>query len=277
MSAVLSLRALSLFLGLALSLVLALPNSARAELFSKTIAIEGVTELEVRQGFRVEIRQSEHEYVRATAHPEALAHIVAEQRQNRLVLGSATESPLPVLFEIQLRDVSAIRLIGVNEASIEPLDIETLSLSARSSGHIELAGIDARQLDLTFSGSGVISSHSLVADMAELKLSGSGSISVDQLTVGDLQLDLSGSAGVHFVSSGMIDSSSIHLAGTGIYRAANTITRQAEIDIAGSASALVNVTESLDVSTSGSGTVTYYGNPDLDTGIFGTGLVEQAL
>lgn len=277
MSTVLSNRVLSLCLSFAALVALALPTTAEAELYSKKIPISGVTELEVHQGYRVEIHQGEEEYVRAVAHPDALAHIVAEVRENRLFLGSSSDTPLPVLFEIQLRNVSEIRLMGVREATIHELDADTLNLSAQSSGHIQLGSITAQDLELNFSGTGAISSQSLAADLAELKLSGSGSISVDNLTVRDLQLDLSGSAGVHFVSSGSIDSSSIHLSGTGIYNAANTVTRQAEIDIAGSASALVNVTESLDVSTSGSGTVTYYGNPNLDTGIFGTGLVEQAL
>ena len=277
MSAASLSRALCLCAGLLIVAVLAVPSRAESELYSKKIPVSGVTELEVHQGFRVVVSQGEDEFVRAVAHPDALAHIVAELSDNRLRLGSDTQSPLPVLFEIQLRNITKITLMDVSEASIDRLDVDDLRLSARGAGEIQLGAIEARELDLRFSGTGAIYGMSVNAQQAQMSLAGSGSISVDNLTVGELELDLSGSAGVHLVSSGVIDSSSIHLSGTGIFNAANTVTRQAEIDIAGSASALVHVTESLDVSTSGSGTVTYYGNPNLDTGIFGSGLVEQAL
>jgi len=255
----------------------ALPAQAKTELYSKTIPVTGVTELEIYQGFRAVISQGEEEYVRAIAHPDMLEHIVAELKDNRLVLSSDTDAPLPVLFEIQLRSIDRIALFGVTEAAIDRLDVDDLSLQATGSGSIEVAQIRARDLDISFDGSGTIASQSVTADRLKFRLSGSGAVSVDNLQAKQLRLDISGSAGVHLTSSGSIDSTSVHLAGTGIFNAANTVTRQAEIDIAGSASALVNVTESLDVSTSGSGTVTYYGNPDLDTGIFGTGLVERAL
>ncbi|WP_345419494.1 GIN domain-containing protein [Halioxenophilus aromaticivorans] len=277
MSAASFTRIFCLCAGLLLVVIRAPMIQAEDELYSKTIPVSGVTELEVHQGFRVVISQGEEEYVRAVAHPDALSHIVAELTDNRLRLGSSTNAPLPVLFEIQLRNINRISLMDVAEANIDRLDVDDLRLSAQGAGEIALGVIHAQQLDLTFIGTGAIASRSVDARQAQFRLAGSGSISVDNLTVGELELDLSSSAGVHLVSSGSIDSSSIHLSGTGIFNAANTVTRQAEIDIAGSASALVNVTESLDVSTSGSGTVTYYGNPNLDTGIFGSGLVEQAL
>lgn len=265
--------------GLVFVLLIAIHGSTHAdtELYSKTIPVSGVTELELHQGFNVIISQGEEEYVRAIAHPDALANIVAELNGNRLFLAADTSSSLPVQLEIQLRHFQKITLADINHAAIDRLAVDRLSLSAQGPGTIELSHVEAQELAVTFSGSGAITSDSVTAGQVQFRLSGSGEIAVDRLTAGELELDLSGSAGVHLVSSGSVDSSSIHLSGTGIFNAANTVTRQAEIDIAGSASALVNVTESLDVSTSGSGTVTYYGNPDLDAGIFGSGLVEQAL
>lgn len=267
----LSLLAVMLFTG-------AVPLAHADELYTKTIELRGVSELEVSDGFRVVISQGEQEFVRATGRPQALANIDASVSGNRLLLSAKSyQGEMPVLLEIQLSEFERIALLAVDEAKLGDLQTEKLRLSIQGAGRIHFGHIQSDLLKLSFDGSGEITGDGLSSEEMQLRLSGSGNVAVDYLEAQQFDLNIAGSAGVHLTSQGKIDTSNVHLSGTGVFSAANAVTRAAEIDIAGSASVWVHVIEYLNVSTSGSGTVTYTGNPNIDTGIFGSGIVRRAL
>ncbi|WP_317931408.1 GIN domain-containing protein [Halioxenophilus sp. WMMB6] len=264
-------------LGLLLLAVLARPVLAGSELYTKAFTLTGVTELEVNHGFRVVVSQGSAEFVRAIGSRDALAHIVATVEEGRLQLGADTEDPLPVTFEVQLNTLERLALNGVLFAELGPFAGERLRLQMHGTGELAISELAVRALEVSLDGSGSVNSGKIIADQVQLKLSGTGLFAVEELEAKALVLGISGSAGVHIAASSHIDTSDIQLAGSGNFSAANTITRQAEVAIAGSANALLHVTEWLDVNTAGSGTVTYYGNPSINAGIFGTGWVRRAL
>lgn len=61
----------------------------------------------------------------------------------------------------------------------------------------------------------------------------------------------------------------------GQLQGANLLVRTGELDISGSGSAVVNVTEELDVGISGSGSVEYLGTPVVSSRVSGSGSVSQ--
>src|SRR5215207_9829241 len=101
-----------------------------------------------------------------------------------------------------------------------------------------------------------------VTDLTSLDLSGSGSISGANLKVNSLRVTISGSGTMNL--AGSADQQELKVSGSGEYEAARLSSRSVSIDISGSGKAEVAAAEQLRVDISGSGTVTYSGDPEID-------------
>ncbi|WP_460100539.1 GIN domain-containing protein [Sessilibacter sp. MAH4] len=254
-------------------------NAAHAEDANqgkKTFNLSEVHQIDVSDFYQVTLIQGDKEYVTATGPSQALANIDGQFQGNVLSLGSKTDALLPISLEIGIKNLEKLVLENVLETKIESLNADKLSLASVGTGLLSLGKISAQKLKITSHGTGEIWGELLTSTDVNLTVSGSGNVNIFELKANHLRTNISGSAGVHIDHVGEVETSAISLSGSGLFDAANLIMHQAEIAIAGSANALVNVLENLDVSTSGSGTVTYYGNPNIDSGIFGTGLVRRA-
>ncbi len=251
-------------------------NASESNLYSKSFQLSGIRELEISQGYQVKVIQGNHEYVRATGPQEVLSLISAEYTEGKLSISSQTGGLLPVTIEVGAKSLKRLTFESVSYAEVEELTGESLKISRSGDGQLHLGNIRSNSLKLVSQGSGQIHGDTLISENLSLTLSGTGQINVHSIQANHLQSSISGSAGVYIDKVGEVDTSAIQLSGSGLFDAANVIIHEAEIAIAGSANALVNVMENLDVNTSGSGTVTYYGNPNINTGIFGTGFVRKA-
>jgi hypothetical protein len=98
-----------------------------------------------------------------------------------------------------------------------------------------------------------------VKDLSGLMISGSGSVTAAKITTSRLAVDISGSGTVKV--AGTADEQQLAISGSGDYQAKDLQTKTASAEISGSGEAAVTVSESLDIQLSGSGTLTYYGNP----------------
>ena len=142
---------------------------------------------------------------------------------------------------------------------------------------------------LLLSGSGIIEADSLVGDNAEVFISGSGIIetktianhvSVTNSGSGMLTIDIadstetitcliSGSGLANF--SGSAQQGNFVISGSGSMGALNLVLNELDATISSSGNMNVNVIDFLKVLISGSGSVSYMGDPDLDVNITGSG------
>ena len=95
--------------------------------------------------------------------------------------------------------------------------------------------------------------------LTSVELSGSGSVSGADLRASALRVDISGSGTVNL--TGTADQQEVEVSGSGRYEAAELASRSVTIEISGSGKATVAAAEQLRVDISGSGTVTYSGDP----------------
>jgi hypothetical protein len=263
---------------IALGALLSLSANAADEssLYSRTFNLTEIRELKISQGYDVKVIQGDKEYVRASGPQEVLSQISAEFYEGRLSIHSQTGALLPVAIEVGVQSLEKVVFENVSFAQIDHLKGNSLKISRSGDGKLYLGDIRSNSLKIVSQGTGEILGDTLTSDDLSLTISGTGQMNIHVIKANHLHSSISGSAGVHIDKVGEVDTSAIQLSGSGLFDAANVIIQEAEIAIAGSANALVNVLENLDVNTSGSGTVTYYGNPDINTGIFGTGLVRKA-
>ncbi len=118
-------------------------------------------------------------------------------------------------------------------------------------------------------GSGSIETNGLITgEVLEIKIGGSGNVQV----VGnfdEIHGEISGSGNITL--SGVAFYEEFDIAGSGNIYSYDLIAREADIRIAGSGDAKVNVAALLEVQITGSGNVYYKGNPEIDVSIVGSG------
>jgi len=136
--------------------------------------------------------------------------------------------------------------------------------------------ITYRELDEIHSSgsSDVRCSDPLRARYFELSSSGSGNLYLRDLEAEELRARISGSSDIEV--EGGVDRQEISISGSGNYDAAELDCASTSIRISGSGDAAVVARESLKTSVSGSGDVSYWGNPQhVDTHTSGSGDVRK--
>jgi len=112
------------------------------------------------------------------------------------------------------------------------------------------------------------------ATLDGLVISGSGSVEADAIDGTDFRVDISGSGNVD--AEGMLSGLlSVSISGSGEFDGETLSAPEGQVDVSGSGSAVVNVSDTLDVSVSGSGDVGFVGQPSVDSDVSGSGTVSQ--
>ncbi len=156
-------------------------------------------------------------------------------------------------------------------------DIEALSVSG-SGDLIGETKITSGDLDLNVSGSGTLKIEADASGDLEADVSGSGNIDLKG-TCKRFNSDVSGSGKVmmsinisdnadfgvsgsgKIMASGSAQKVKASISGSGKVLASNLVTNSCEVRISGSGDVEINVKTELDANISGSGTVSYKGNP----------------
>ncbi len=127
---------------------------------------------------------------------------------------------------------------------------------------------------VTMTGSGDLTSkNTIVATNFKAKLAGSGDLTLD-LKATLLEANLSGSGDV--VLTGSSDDFTSKISGSGNVDAANLVTKKANLTVSGSGDMKVNCSENLYARVSGSGSISYKGNPQTkDTKVSGSGEINK--
>jgi hypothetical protein len=152
----------------------------------------------------------------------------------------------------------------------------TVVLGSRS-GH-DARGDIAYELTLpTLDGMVIAGSGSaqgtVVADGSfTVTVSGSGSAALEGLAATAVTVQLSGSGDIHL--AGTADAQSVELDGSGTYHGDDLTSHTGDVQVDGSGSAHVNVSNQLDAAISGSGTISYTGAPALTTHVSGNGTIS---
>ncbi len=123
---------------------------------------------------------------------------------------------------------------------------------------------------IRLAGSGDISAADVFRGTGTLEVSGSGSASLDANNTSDLRVTIEGSGDVTIVGA----STSLELSseGSGNFNGKDLQTNSATLELSGSGSAQVAVSQSLDAHVSGSGDLSYTGQPaDITSSITGSG------
>jgi len=184
---------------------------------------------------------------------------------------------------------------GENDDIVAYVTVENIEgINVSGSGDVIVeTKITARELDLKVSGSGSLEGEIQVTGEVEANVSGSGHINLKGKCQ-NFDSNVSGSGKIFLVAnvteralfgvsgSGKIEAQGtantvkVSISGSGKLLAANLETNKCDVRISGSGDVEINVKSDLDAQISGSGSVSYKGNPmHLNTHSSGSGTVRK--
>lgn len=193
----------------------------------------------------------------------------------RVVIGSGT-----VTTESRpVQGFSKIELAGAGDLTITQSGEESLVVET-DDNILPLLKTEVRgdTLYIGFEGAFTVTPTTLkytvtVKTLEELNISGAGRVVVHDLAGDRLEVNTSGAGSIEV--AGTVTRQKVSMSGAGSYDAKELACQIADVSISGLGSAVVNVSERLEVSISGAGTVEYIGNPTVTQNISGLGRVHR--
>lgn len=213
------------------------------------IFLQGEGELTITQGEKTALE--------IEAEQLDMPKIGREVVDGRLLLRTdMLRSPLPIIFNVTVKDLNKIMLSGPGHVSVSGLETDYLDLDLRGVGSASVS-IDelsvAEHLSLEMRGTTVATITNLVSEEVIVRHLGSGDATL----------------------SGTTTSQQVHIANTGDYDGSDLESSEATVEIAGDGTATLQVEDQLDVQITGSGSVRYAGDPTVTEDISGEGTVEH--
>ena len=159
--------------------------------------------------------------------------------------------------------VSAEKLNGIAVAGSGDVELKNglktddLKISVAGSGDISGNNISCTDLDISIAGSGDITCNDL-----QVSVAGSGDMKLNNVTANFTRASVAGSGTA--ILSGSTQEAEYSVAGSGDLLASDFVAKKASASVAGSGDIKCHATDFLKVRTSGSGSVGYKGNPELD-------------
>ncbi|NNC91840.1 MAG: DUF2807 domain-containing protein [Acidimicrobiia bacterium] len=179
------------------------------------------------------------------------------------------------------REVSGFNevvLLGSGDVSVSVTGTESLTIEAEDnimplltaevrSGRLELGS------DSSFSATKGITYTISAAAFDGVTINGSGNVEVSGIDANSFEAIINGSGDVE--PAGTTVELTVSINGSGNFHGENLVAPRGSVEVAGSGSVVVNVTDDLMVLIAGSGDVEYLGNPTLIQEIAGSGDISQ--
>ena len=181
------------------------------------------------------------------------------------------------------REVSGftgVELTAIGDLRIEQTGTDSLTIEADtdvlrqltsdvSGGILRLGVLPGATID----DSGPIVYRLTAATLDSITVAGAGDVTAANLRTGQLAVQISGAG--EMTLTGTVDSQTVTISGTGKYNAEGLPSATAEISIRGAGNAVLRVSDRLDATVSGVGSVEYIGDPQVSKDISGVGTVKR--
>lgn len=223
---------------------------------TETRTLPAFTRMEVNGDFNVIVDTVSTFAALVTADENLQDLIITHVSGDKLVIeskhGNCLNSSHPVEIRVSAPTVNNIELNG--------------------SGRVYCYGLDADELILGLSGSGEMRLTQITAGSVRLELEGSGNVDCS-VEVENLYSQIEGSGEIRINGSTL--NSELRVIGSGHQRAGELHSDVCKAYISGSGIIDTDVSNSLDVTITGSGIVNYFGNPVITSHISGSGKIVK--
>jgi len=248
----------------------------------ETRKVEDFTKISFRYPGKLYVKQGSPQKVEIEGNKDVLREIETEVEGSKLIIGKPgkwwdnwkwTDEDKVIVY-ITVPNIEALNVSGSGDIIGQgKITSNELDLNVSGSGSLELEADVKGSLDADVSGSGNIDMKGRCRNF-DSHVSGSGrivlAINVDE----DASFGVSGSGKIQ--ASGTAQMVKTNISGSGRVQAADLEANQCEVRISGSGDVEINVKNELTANISGSGSVTYKGNPNkINSHASGSGKVRK--
>jgi hypothetical protein len=220
--------------------------------------VSGFSSVELAGWGRLHIETGESEGLTIETDQNLLEYIETEVADGRLVIRHRRR--------VVLRPSTTI------DYYLTVIDLEGISVSG--AGDVNVPEISGERFDVRISGAGSVEVDGLSVQVADVDITGAGNVDLGALNADRLDVDISG-AGDLSVLTGEVRVQEIGITGGGNHQARGLQCAEAEVRLSGLGNATLRVSERLQVSISGAGSVRYIGSPSVVKNVSGVGNVVQ--
>jgi hypothetical protein len=233
-------------------------------------SVSSFTKLSFRTAGKLYLKQGNTNSVELEGDPEVLAKIETEVEGDKLSIGPKSENGWfnwnwrdwndseKIVAYVTMKDIEGVYVSGSGDLIAETkLTGNDMELKVSGSGNLT-AEIDAEDVDANVSGSGDLTLSGKMRSL-DSGISGSGKIMFNGSVVDFVDASISGSG--RFEATGTAREIKSTISGSGRVNAVDLVVDRCNVRISGSGSVQVNVKTSIDASISGSGSLSYKGNP----------------
>jgi hypothetical protein len=239
------------------------------------------TKISFRTPGKLFLRQGTPQKVEVEGSKAALAKIETKIESDRLIIETEQKwfnwswnDEDKITVYVTVKDINSLSVSGSGDLIAETKIITTnIDLKVSGSGSL-IAEVEASgEGSANVSGSGDMEIKGRFKSY-ESDVSGSGKIELEASILGKADFHVSGSGKI--IASGKAETAKTAISGSGKVLASNLEVDTCEVRISGSGDVEVNVKSALDASISGSGSVSYKGNPShINSHSSGSGSVRK--
>ena len=241
--------------------------------------VSGFTKVEFRIPGKLYLRQGSAEKVEIEASKEMLSRIETEVEGSRLIIETPGKfnwrsEDDDIKVYVTVKNLEALSASGSGDIIGESkFTTNDLALKVSGSGSLKIEFTSSGELDADVSGSGELIVKGTSKSL-ESSVSGSGRVDMDMMVSGKSDFAISGSGRIE--AAGRTEDVEITISGSGKVLAADLETKRCDVKISGSGNVEINVKEELDSHISGSGSVSYKGNPSkINNSASGSGTLRK--
>jgi len=247
-------------------------------------SVSNFTRISFQTGGKMFLKQGATNSVELEGDREVLEKIETRVEGGKLIIGYEDEGSWfnwrsswgddeKITAYVTIKDLDGLYASGSGSIIAQTkLTGDNMDIKVSGSGNIE-AEIEAGDIEAKVSGSGDLALKGKVRSM-DSDISGSGKIDFIGDINGLLEIGISGSG--RFSAMGSAREIKTTISGSGKVNAGDLVADRCDVRISGSGDVVVNVKSALNANISGSGTVTYKGNPsEFNTHSSGSGRIRK--
>lgn len=207
----------------------------------------------------------------ATVHGHVLTHVFVADRSVLRDLSAASTHDVVISESVfasnSVGAAVSVSIVGsgvVFVSSDGEFAVETLQLAVAGSGEVQIVAPSVRVTDnvkLSIAGSGrvTVDARDVAAETLETSVAGSGDIFVqsNDLQVHTLKSEIAGSGAVNLSKSGTCTKQEVSVSGSGSVATGSVVCKDTDVSVFGNGAVIVQTTDRLTVSATGSGSVKY--------------------
>ncbi len=227
--------------------------------------VEKFTKISFRFPGKLYLKQGSPQKVELEGDKDVLEEVETDVEGSSLVIGKEGKwfkwdnDNDKITVYITMPNIEGVSISGsgsvIGQTTIKTSDLDlnvsgsgSLTLNVDASGHVEADVSGSGDIDLKGN-----------CESFDSGVSGSGKVKLEATVKNKATFGVSGSGRIE--ASGSVDNVSTNISGSGKVLAADLQTNRCEVRISGSGDVEINVKNELDANISGSGSVSYRGNP----------------